>query len=73
MTNVKTPFRITSEGHDYIITPHDYTDQVFYHIQVDDQPIFVIGLNENAEWEATSGIDDILVKKAGAIIEENSL
>lgn len=57
------------DGRQFHVYPNDETDQVTYLIQEGNETITVIGLNENAEWEATNEFDPEMVRKIGQAIE----
>lgn len=69
MSDVQTMFNLSVEGMEYKVTMIDEKDQVFYKIQCGREKPSFIGLNENAEWEATDIIKPGLVRKLGALIE----
>lgn len=56
-------------GKELEILPQDETDQVTYVVQEGNNFLTVIGLNEYAEWEATTDIDPAFVKAIGNEIE----
>ncbi|MBG9378784.1 hypothetical protein I5907_21305 [Panacibacter sp. DH6] len=58
------------QGKELQIFPQDETDQVTYLIQEGNNVITVIGLNEDAEWEATTDIAPAFVKAVGNKIEQ---
>lgn len=72
-TVYSTPEEIFVNGDKYMVQKEDHVDQVFYHITKDGESLCTIGLNENAEWEADSDIDESLVKALGDEIDKKEL
>ena len=62
-------FKVKVDDKEYNINPLIEEDQTLYEI-FDTDLICVIGLNENATWEATTDIDESLVQKIGNAIED---
>ncbi|QEC69353.1 hypothetical protein FRZ67_19325 [Panacibacter ginsenosidivorans] len=67
-----TPQEIFIDGEQYMIQSEDHIDQVYYHVVKDGKELAVIGLNENAAWEANNDMDEDLVAKIGEAIEQKS-
>ncbi|HNP24431.1 MAG TPA: hypothetical protein PKM63_21130 [Panacibacter sp.] len=73
MTDDIQSFTVEVEGKAYQVTAQDEKDQVLYAITGAAEVPFVIGLNEHAQWEATTDVPGELVQKIAARIEEKQL
>jgi hypothetical protein len=63
-------FKINVNNQELVVRPLQEKDQILYEIYADDL-LCVIGLNENAEWEANNDYDASAVRKIGNAIEDN--
>ena len=62
-------FKIEVENREYTINILDDKDQVLYEVH-DNALLFVLGRNDDGQWEAASQVDEDFVKKIGAAIDE---
>ena len=63
------PFTITVNGRYFNVRPIEAVDQVLYEIYDSSELLTVIGLNEDAEWEANNNFDEFLAKSMGEEID----
>lgn len=61
-------FTLQSNGQTYLVKTVGQPDNTMYAIY-QDKYLFTIGLNENAEWEATENVDPVLVRELGTLID----
>ena len=64
-------FIITIEGQDLSINPREDKDQILYEVYKEGL-LCVVGLNEEAQWEANNNCDSELVQQIGDAIESRS-
>ena len=61
-------FKIIVDDKEYNIVSIDEKDQILYEVH-DNDLLCVVGLNEDANWEANTNLDETLVAKIGQAIE----